>query len=104
MIEFKDPEHLLEVLKFAAEHDCSDKLAARLDYLATYGTGTNTCELYRDWAPHSFAILMKRPDGSTWFNGGLIYSGPGQPLDGSAPALTVGIDIDSSVHGWSVHT
>ena len=47
---------------------------------------------------------MKHPDGSRWFNGGLIYSGPGQPLDGSAPALTVGIGIDSSVHNWSVHT
>jgi hypothetical protein len=34
----------------------------------------------------------------------LIYFGPGQPLDGSAPALTVGIGIDSSAHGWSIHT
>lgn len=24
--------------------------------------------------------------------------------DGSSPALTVGIGIDSSVHGWSMHT
>jgi len=104
MIKFEDPEHLAEVLKFAAENGCADKLADRLDYLARYGDGDNTCHLHRDFAPHSFDFLMLKPDGSRWFNGGLIYSGPGQPLNGSAPALTVGIGIDSSKHGWSIHT
>lgn len=104
MIAFKDPEHLASVLRFAVENDCATKLLERLDYLAKYQDGQNMCEVYSDWAPNSFAFVLKRPDGSTWFNGGLIYSGPGQPLDGSAPALTVGIGIDSSKHGWSVHT
>jgi len=104
MIEFKAPDHLAQVLKFAVENDCAVKLLERLDYLANYADGKGTCEIHNDWAPHSFAFLMLREDGSRWFNGGLIYSGPGQPLDGSGPAFTVGIGVDSSRHGWSVHT
>ena len=104
MIVFKDPEHLASVLRFAVENDCTDKLCERLNYLAKYQDGQNMCEVYSDWAPHSFAFVMLRPDGTRWFNGGVIYSGPGQPLNGSAPALTVGIGVDSSKHGWSVHT
>lgn len=104
MIEFKNTKHLIEVMDFATKVGAMDKLLDKLRYLAEYGDGSNICELYGDWAANSFAFGMNRPDGTRWFNGGLIYSGPGQPLDGSAPALTVGIGIDSSVHGWSVHT
>ena len=104
MLEIKNTEHLLGVMKFAISVGAADKLVEKLLYLDRYGDGDNACELYNDWAPNSFAFLMRKPDGTSWFNGGLIYSGPGQPLDGSAPALTVGIGIDSSQHGWSVHT
>lgn len=104
MIKFEDPEHFTEVLEFALHQGCQDKLMERLNYLATYGEGDNVCHVHRDFAPHSFAFAMKRADGRFWFNGGLIYSGPTQPLNGSAPALTVGIGVDSSKHGWSVHT
>lgn len=104
MIEFKDPEHLREVLRWASENGCSAKLAARIDYLATYGDGKNVCELYCDHAPNSFAFLMLHPDRTRWFNGGLIYSGPGQPLNGSAPAFTVSLDRTGHEHNWSVHT
>ena len=104
MIEFKDYRHFFDVVKFAASVGAANKLIERLDYLAEYHNGENTVEIYKDWAPHSFTFVMKKPDGAFWFNGGLIYSGPDQPLDGSAPALTVGIGIDSSVHGWSIHT
>jgi hypothetical protein len=106
MIEFKNTKHLIEVMDFAIKVGAMDKLLDKLRYLAEYGNGEvdNICELHNDWAPHSFEFVMKHPDGTRWFPGGLIYSGPGQPLDGSAPALTVGIGIDSSVHGWSVHT
>ena len=103
MIDFKAPDHFLQVLKFAASVGAADKLIERLDYLANYAGGDNMCELYNDWAPHSFEFVMKRPDGSRWFNGGLIYSGPGQQLDGSAPALTVSLSQQQG-HGWSVHT
>lgn len=104
MIEIKDPEHLIKTLNFALEVGAADKLLERLEYLASYGEGNNTCLLFKDWAPNSFEFMMNKPDGSRWFNGGLIYSGPGQPLDGSFPALTVGIGIDATKHSWSVHT
>lgn len=103
MIDFKAPDHFVKVLRFAVSVGAADKLVERLDYLANYGDGTNTCELHNDWAPHSFEFVMKRADGTRWFNGGLIYSGPGQPLDGSAPALTVSLSKGDG-HGWSVHT
>jgi hypothetical protein len=92
--------------------------------------GFNTrCILYRDFAPLSFTFVMqrlKRPaaqgvrthlmmtpaehvayctedrNWNHWFNGGLIYQGPSQPADGSAPSLTV--SIDPTKHGWFVHT
>ncbi len=104
MIKIEDPEHFAQVMEFAVHNKCVEALTKRLDYLAHYGEGNNVCHVYKDWAPNSFAFAMKKPDSDFWFNGGLIYSGPGQPLDGSAPALTVGIGVDSSVHGWSVHT
>ena len=104
MIRFHSPEHLLRVLQFAVRVGAADKLIDRLTYLNEYADGNCICQLYQDWAPHSFGFVMERPDGTRWFNGGLIYFGPEQPPDGSAPALTVGIGIDSSQHSWSIHT
>ena len=104
MIEIKNPEHFIATICYALENNCASKLLEQLEYLNGYHEGENTCVLYNDWAPHSFAFVMNRPDGTRWFNGGLIYSGPTQPLDGSSPALTVGIGIDTTQHGWSVHT
>jgi Domain of unknown function (DUF4120) len=96
-------KHFAEVTQFALQNGCLLKLAERLDYLAKYGDGSNICHLYYDYAPNSFAFVMTHSDGTRWFNGGLIYSGPGRPRDGSGPALTEGIGIDTSRHGWSVH-
>lgn len=104
MIHIECPEHFASVVEFAVNNGCTDKLMERLRYLATYADGEGTCCLHKDWAPNSFEFVMYHKDGTRWFNGGLIYSGPGQPLNGSAPALTVGIGVDCSVHGWSVHT
>lgn len=106
MIEIDESsrEHFAKVMEFAMNNGCADKLLERLQYLAEYAGGRQKCVLYTDWAPNSFAFAMKKPDSEFWFNGGLIYSGPGQPLDGSAPAFTVSIDADSSKHSWSIHT
>lgn len=127
-IHGEDVDYLREVLEFAIRNDVAHKLLEKLAFLSNYGNGpgpifgrdqtgeqlawalTNAnpngsvCQLYPDSAPHSFTFVMLNKDGSRWFNGGLIYSGPGQRLDGGFPALTVGIGIDDSVHGWSVHT
>jgi hypothetical protein len=39
--------------------------------------------------------------------GGLIYSGPGVPSDGSAPSFSVSLNPDAASgreHTWSIHT
>lgn len=104
MIDFKDPEHLLGVLKFAADNNCAKALVDQLEYLSHYGDMNNICEIHPDFAPNSFAFAMLRPDRTFWFSGGLIYSGPGQALDGSPPALTVSLSPTGNEHNWSVHT
>ncbi len=42
-----------------------------------------------------------------WFNGGLLYSGPGVRLHGGAPSFSVSLNQDAKdgkTHMWSVHT
>lgn len=80
-------KYFLDELIWAVNNGCAAKLIERLDYLATYAGGKGECVIHNDFAPHSFKFLMKHPSGERWFNGGLIYSGPTQPLDGSGPAL-----------------
>ena len=104
MIDFKAPEHFLAVLSWAAANNCAKQLVDKLEYLATYGNGDNHVEIHYDSTPHSFEFLMLHPDKTRWFNGGLIYSGPGQPLNGSAPAFTVSLSPTGHEHNWSVHT
>ena len=53
------------------------------------------------------AIEIPEPEYEFWYNGGLIYSGPGLPADGSFPSLSVSLDPDANSgkrHMWSVHT
>ncbi len=104
MIDLTYARGLPDILEFAINNGCVDKLIDKLGYLSNYAEGDNTCHLSDDFAENSFRFTIQRPDGTDWFHGGLMYSGPGQPLDGSGPAFTVGIGIDSSQHGWSVHT
>jgi len=93
-----------------------DNLQPRLDYLAAYACQDQDghidpkltkCYLGADFAPHSFYFKMHRllPDGTYkfWFDGGLIYHGPGQPADGSAPAFSVEVGGPEGPH-WSIHT
>ena len=104
MIEIKCLEELAKVTEFALNNNCLESLYAGLRRLAKYGEDGFTCILYSDHAPNSFGFSVLRPDSSRYINGGLIYSGPKQPLNGSGPAFTVGIGIDSSRHNWSLHT
>lgn len=103
MIRFHDPDYLLHVLNFARKYKCANQLIEKLDYLSSYGDGLNTAELHRDFAPFSFEFVMHHADGTPWFHGGLIYSGPGQPLDGGSPAFSVSLANETG-HNWSVHT
>jgi hypothetical protein len=100
--------YLEEQIAFARSIDCMDNLAEGLFWLIQHG-GSRPVRtvLFRDFAPHSFIFTVQRVDdtGQKWercMNGGLIYSGPDQPLDGSAPAFTV--SMGESEIGWSVHT
>jgi hypothetical protein len=105
MIKIHCPDKLAEAIEFGFNNNCIDKLMDKLEYLSVYNPDNKTTlHLHGDFAPLSFEFLICHEDGSRYFNGGLIYSGPGQPLDGTGPALTVGIGIDSSRHGWSIHT
>lgn len=132
MIELTDQgkESLKEILSFAVDNDCLDEIVDQLHYLTYYGqtSGPKTkCLLHRDFAPLSMTFMMfsmpqegTDPTGqdegvwSEWFNGGLIYSGPGPnpdkegvPLDGGSPSFTQSLDKDAregKKHMWSVHT
>jgi hypothetical protein len=114
MLHVQCAEHFEQVNKFADAVGAHDRLHEQLDFLARFACSVEDaqktrCYLHKDFAPYSFEFTMqrRRPDGGYeyWFNGGLIYSGPGQPLDGSAPALTVSLDPEAGKqHDWSVHT
>jgi hypothetical protein len=63
-----------------------------------------------DFAAHSlsFAVIengfAQSRGGKCVYNGGFIYEGPGQPLNGWFPALTVSLGSNPSRHSWSIHT
>jgi len=100
-LDIRCEEHLAKAREFATRIGVLEHLEDRLAYLGTYGQDPTVCELHSDWAPFSFAFLMRREDGSLWFNGGLIYHGP---VDGTyTDPLSVEINPDSKPH-WSVHT
>ena len=108
MLVIDNEAHYKAVLEFARSVGAEKQLQDQLEYLRDYRDESTRCHLYHDFAKHSFGFTMNRlsesGEESRWFNGGLIYSGPGLPLDGSAPQLTVGIGLDSRQHQWSVHT
>lgn len=53
--------------------------------------------LWIDFAPYSFGVTFP-----TGIAGGLIFQGPSNPANGSAPSFTV--SMDSSAVGWFLHT
>jgi hypothetical protein len=98
--------------EFARTVGLSDQFERQLDYLAGYATGDGEpkrqCLLSDDFAPHSFCfahfVLPKyTADGKRqfWFNGGLIWQGPGASGDGSFPSLSVSLCPGT---GWFCHT
>jgi hypothetical protein len=111
-------KRLEQARAFADKVGAREELEAQLNYLSTYanGNGTDTvCVLFNDFAPHSFEFVMLRvvTEGEEkkekrWFNGGLIYFGPGES-GVSAPQFSVSLDGcfgtgKGNQHRWSVHT
>jgi hypothetical protein len=75
------------------------------------GNVISRVRLFSDFAPLSFTWTKEfLGDDGKWhyyMNGGLIYSGPGNPSTGGAPSFTVSLDPDAATgvkHMWSVHT
>lgn len=112
MIKVINQEHFDKVMAFAKDVGAEEEFQKQLDYLGSFACPDNDseytqCTLGNDWAENSFSFSMhKRVNGEYkyWFSGGLIYCGPGLPLDGSAPQLTVSLSPSKKIHSWSVHT
>jgi hypothetical protein len=100
-IECEDYYH--EVLAFAKSHDCEPALNNGLSRLRHMCAEDEDVFVFKDFAPNSFAFLITDGDKNRLI-GGLIYSGPGQRLDGSAPTFTVSVDAHTDEHKWGVHT
>jgi hypothetical protein len=107
-----DPEYvgyLEEVREFARSVGLSRQLArqlTRLDRRETRGHKAQ-CWIGRDFAPHSFSFAhWALPSGTLdgkrhhIFNGGLVYSGPGSPGDGSFSSPSISL---AEASGWFCH-
>ena len=96
-------ESLEKELKYLSEYACHVDDSYGNDCIDLDRTH---CLLYTDFAPLSFGFVMqlRQEDGSykNWFNGGLIWFGPGDTGVG-LPQLSVRLG-DTSKAGWSVHT
>ena len=111
MMIIEDQEHLDKVREFARCVGTEAELQKQLDFLAGFGgdAAKVRCHLYPDFAPHSFFWRMEHSSLDGWkpgLVGGLIYSGPGVPSDGSAPSFSVSLNTDAASgrkHMWSIH-
>lgn len=100
-------EKLNKIKKFADKCGIRDRLDKQLEFLATYSSKNVVCQLYEDFAFMSlgFVFLSAGPPYSRWFNGGLIYDGPGYDNDGSFPQLTVSLVSQNDNRGtWNTNT
>jgi hypothetical protein len=108
----ENQEHFDKVREFARSVGAAAELQKQLDFLASFGGDADKvrCHLYRDFAPHSFFWRTEHSSLDGWkpgLVGGLIYSGPGAPSDGSAPSFSVSLNPDAASgrkHMWSIHT
>ena len=92
MLIIENQEHFDSVRDFAGSVGAGAELQRHLDFLASFGgdAAKVRCRLYSDFAPHSFFWRMEYSSADGWKTGlvgGLIYSGPGAPSDGSASLL-----------------
>ena len=112
MLIIENQEHFDKVREFARSVGADSELQKHLDFLAGFGgdAAKVRCRLYSDFAPHSFFWRMEYSSREGWKTGlvgGLIYSGPGAPSDGSAPSFCVSLNPDAAAdrqHMWSIHT
>jgi hypothetical protein len=108
LLDEEQLDRLEQVREFARSMGLSEPLERQLDFFADrrcWGEKAQT-QLSYDFAPHAFSFGVyglsngEKPH-RLHLNGGLIFSGPSSPGDGSFPALTV--NLSDSV-GWFTHT
>jgi hypothetical protein len=97
----ENQEHFDKVREFARSVGAEAELQKQLDFLAGFGgdAAKVRCHLSSDFAPHSFFWRMEHSSLDGWkpgLVGGLIYSGPGVPSDGSAPSFSVSLNPDAA--------
>lgn len=111
MLIIECPEYYQKVRSEVSQAGLLPKLQAGLNQLCELFANTADPEsvrhrLFKDFAKWSFVwSIERREKDGTWkqlYNGGLIYSGPTQKLDGSAPAFCV--SLGDPEEGWSIHT
>jgi len=101
MLIIENQEHFDKVREFARSVGADAELQKRLDFLAGFGgdPAKVRCRPYGDFAPHSFFWRIEYSSLEGWkpgLVGGLIYSGPGAPSDGSAPSFSVSLNPDAA--------
>lgn len=113
MLNVKCEEQLEKARKFADSWGAEwrAQLEDRLEYLDTYAEhgnrGRSRCDLYSDFAPHSFYFCLHVRDDKSgeykmWFNGGLIlHADHDRGGDGGLPTFSVNI---GGRYGWAIHT
>lgn len=112
MLIIENQPYFDKVYEFARSVGAETELQKQLDHLAAFGgdAAKVRCRLYSDFAPHSFFWRMEHSSLDDWkpgLVGGLIYSGPGAPSDGSTPSFSVSLSADAATgrkHMWSIHT
>ena len=105
MLKCDNMEYLRKVQAFARKMGLQKQLAEQLRYLHKYaGKNVTLCKLFKDFSPNSFEFTMfrRRAGGEEcWFNGGLIYFGPGDTgVGGPQYSVRFGEGNDA---GWSIH-
>ncbi len=115
MIEMTDSgkKRLKEIFEFAVDNDCVSEIVDQLQYLNSYGSEAapkSKVVFTHDFAPLSMTFMMyghEKGKWTEWFNGGLLYSGPGVKLDGGAPSFSMSLNKEAReglLHRWSTHT
>ncbi len=108
IIDEETKEKLEDARAHARTLGLLSQLERQLDYLAAFNPERpRQCWFGRDLAPFSFDFCTwylataDEPKRRMSMNGGLIYSGPGCPGNGSFPSLSVNVN-DSN--GWHINT
>lgn len=117
MIKIQNPHHFADVVRFAAQVGALDSLINAINGIDQwFDLDLNSPDVTATIIPDSpyegeksfrFFLKDEKKPQFVLMHGGIIYSGPGHPSDGSAPSLTVSLDPDASAgttHKWSVHT